>query len=79
MEETSRRKHEKDWFKERRCGRSMQVKRRCKKSCRSSGMHPATSSHWKLNRIKTELMMNVQLRTYRERDPLNKLSAYLLL
>ena len=56
MEETSWRKHEKDWFKERKCSRSMQVEKRCK-SCRSSGMHPATSSHWGLNWIKTGLMM----------------------
>ena len=29
-------RHGKDWFRERRGGRSMQVERRCKKSCRSA-------------------------------------------
>ena len=32
---------------------------KCKKICRSSGMHPATSSHWGLNRIKIRLMMMI--------------------
>ena len=31
--------------------------KKCRKSCRSSGMHLATSSHWGLNPIKTGLMM----------------------
>ena len=57
IEVTYQRKHQKDWFKERRCSRLMQVERRCKKSYRSSGMHPTTSSHWGLNWIKTGLTM----------------------
>ena len=61
MERTSRRKHEKDWLKERKCGRSMQVQKRCKKSCRNSGTPSATSSHWRLNWIKTGLMIMMMI------------------
>ena len=55
----SQKKHEKDWFKERRYGRLMQLEKRYKKSGRSSEMHPATFSHWGLNRIKTGLIITV--------------------
>ena len=44
------------------CGENeMQVERRCKKSCRNSRMHPATSSYWRLNRMKTGLMMMMMM------------------
>ena len=39
----------------------MQVERRYKKSCRNSRMHPATSSYWRLNRMKTGLMMMMMM------------------